>query len=138
MTPKINFRSPTVSEYMSSENLPVGLFSSCPLQPKAWHSQIFSGVITNDDGVVIGMGRIIDDGAIYLHIQDVIVHPEFQRKGIGKLIMDELLKHAEKLGGKHTNIGLMCSKGREKFSRQFGFIDRPNEKFGTGMIKIKE
>ena len=30
----------------------------------------------------------------------------------------------------------MSSKGRENFYKSFGFIERPNEKFGAGMIKI--
>jgi len=52
--------------------------------------------------------------------------------------MNELLNYLDKLGGKNTNIGLMCSKGREDFYKQFGFIERPNDKFGSGMIKIKD
>ena len=74
--------------------------------------------------------------APFIYIQDVIVRPEYQRKGIGSLIMKELLSFAEKSGGKHTNIGLMCSKGREAFYKDFGFIERPNENFGAGMFKI--
>jgi hypothetical protein len=32
----------------------------------------------------------------------------------------------------------MCSKGREDFYKDFGFAERPSEKFGAGMIKIKD
>ena len=82
------------------------------------------------------MGRIVGDGAIYLHIQDVIVRPEFQRQGIGRLIMKELLSFAEKAGGKYTKVRLMSSKGGGEFYKDFGFTERPDEKFGAGMIKI--
>ena len=93
-------------------------------------------VVEDEVGTVVGMGRIIGDNAIYMHIQDVIVRPDLQRQGIGKLIMKELLTYVDGLAGKNTNIGLMCSKGREAFYRTFGFVDRPSEKFGSGMIKV--
>ena len=32
----------------------------------------------------------------------------------------------------------MCSKGRENFYEGFGFVQRPNKRFGAGMIKIVE
>jgi GNAT superfamily N-acetyltransferase len=82
------------------------------------------------------MGRIAGDNAIYLHILDVIVHPAHQRKGIGTLIMSALMEYVDTVASKNTNIGLMCSKGREEFYKGFGFITRPDEKFGAGMITI--
>jgi|SRR5688500_2012322 len=85
----------------------------------------------------IGMGRVIGDNAIYFHIMDVIVHPDFQRKGVGKLIMEALLNYVDQEGGKNTYIGLMSSKGREDFYKGFGFEVRPGEKSGAGMTKIK-
>jgi GNAT superfamily N-acetyltransferase len=71
------------------------------------------------------------------HLQDIIVHPNYQRKGIGKIIVAELLNYVDTVSGKNTHIGLMSSKGREKFYTAFGFVERPTEKFGAGMIKIK-
>jgi ribosomal protein S18 acetylase RimI-like enzyme len=95
-------------------------------------------VVVEGEGKVVGMGRILGDNAIYFHIQDVIVRPEFQGQGLGKIIMDELLDYIDSKGGQNSNIGLMCSKGREPFYRTFGFIDRPNDTFGSGMIMIMQ
>jgi Acetyltransferase (GNAT) family. len=39
---------------------------------------------------IIGFGRVIGDGGIYLYIQDVIVLPEFQGQGIRKYIMNAI------------------------------------------------
>jgi GNAT superfamily N-acetyltransferase len=108
-----------------------------PLIEEGLARSLFSVCVEDPEGTLVGMGRIIGDNAIYLHIQDVIVHPACQGQGIGKLIMNELTKFTDKAGGKNTNIGLMCSKGREKFYNSFGFAVRPNEKHGAGMIKIK-
>ncbi len=39
------------------------------------------------DGVLVGFGRTVDDGKYYASIVDLIVHPEFQGKGIGSSIL---------------------------------------------------
>lgn len=135
MTPTIAYQNPTIGEYNDLRNSVNWPTFAPSLVERALANSLFS-VVAHDDGYILGMGRIVGDGAIYLHIQDVIVRPEYQRKGIGSLIMKELLSFAEKSGGKHTNIGLMCSKGREEFYKDFGFIERPNENFGAGMFKI--
>ncbi|BCB03955.1 hypothetical protein KH172YL63_20880 [Bacillus sp. KH172YL63] len=48
---------------------------------------LFSAIVKVDQ-LIIGMGRIVGDGAIYFYIQDIIVHPDFQGRGIGREIMD--------------------------------------------------
>lgn len=135
MTPKFSYQNPTIGEYNDLRKSVDWPTFAPNLVERALANSLFS-VVARDDGHILGMGRIVGDGAIYLHIQDVIVRPEFQRQGIGRLIMKELLSFAEKAGGKYTNVGLMCSKGREEFYKDFGFTERPNEKFGAGMIKI--
>lgn len=131
-------RSPTAEEYNELRRLAEWPMLDEELVREALANSLFSVVIENETGLIIGMGRVLGDNAIYLHIQDVIVRPQFQRQGIGKLIMNELLGYVNSIGGKNTNIGLMSSKGREDFYKSFGFIERPNEKFGSGMIKIKQ
>jgi len=136
MTPRISYRIPTADEYNELRRLAEWPTFDVELVKKGLSNSLFSVVVHDDKGLIIGMGRILGDNAIYLHVQDVIVRPEFQGQGIGKLIMNELLMYIEKVGVKNTNVGLMCSKGREEFYKTFGFNERPSEKFGAGMIKI--
>ena len=86
---------------------------------------------------IIGMGRLIGDGFINCYIQDVIVYPEYRGKGIGTAIMEKLIAYAKDNGfsGTHITIGLFAAKGKEKFYRQFGFVERPieNGPQGAGM-----
>lgn len=95
------------------------------------------GVCITHENQTVGMGRILGDGAIYFHIQDVIVSPAHQRSGVGKMIMEALMVFVNAHAGSNANIGLMCSKGREPFYEEFGFISRPNANFGAGMIQIR-
>jgi len=129
-------RTPTVSEYNQLRSAVGWPVFEHRLVEEAFRNTLFS-VCVESDGITIAMGRVIGDNAIYLHVQDVIVHPDFQGKGLGKSVMDALLAYIDQVGGKNTNIGLMCSKGREDFYRAFGFEVRPSEKFGAGMIRIK-
>jgi ribosomal protein S18 acetylase RimI-like enzyme len=139
MTNRTNFatihRSPTVDEYNALRSLAQWPAFQEPVVRKALANSLYC-VCIELDSAIVGMGRIAGDNAIYLHILDVIVHPDYQRKGVGKLLMRALMGYVDMVANQNTNIGLMCSKGREEFYKGFGFITRPDEKFGSGMIKI--
>jgi GNAT superfamily N-acetyltransferase len=136
MHPKLLYRLPTVDEYNALRRSVEWPEFGYDLADRALRNTLFSVVVVGDDEEAIGMGRVIGDNAIYFHIQDVIVRPDCHGSGVGALMMKELLAYIEKHSGRNTNIGLMCSKGREPFYRHFGFVERPTEKFGSGMIKV--
>ncbi|MBR0350238.1 MAG: GNAT family N-acetyltransferase [Clostridia bacterium] len=89
-----------------------------------------------DDSKLIGYGRIIGDKTIFLYIQDIMVIPEYQNKHIGTEIMNNLLKQINEYKKINPSIRtyLGASKGKESFYEKFGFISRPNEELGSGMI----
>ena len=131
----VEHRMPIPSEYNELRRVVGWPVFEDSVVKKALANSLF-GVCVVYNGSTIGMGRVLGDGAIYLHLQDVIIHSDFQKQGVGKILMKELMDFVTHTAGKNTNIGLMCSKGKEEFYKGFGFIERPNEKFGAGMIKI--
>ncbi|TMU87256.1 GNAT family N-acetyltransferase [Bacillus sp. BHET2] len=97
-------------------------------------NSVFS-VIVKENHNIIGMGRIVGDGAIYFYIQDIVVHPEYQGRGIGKDIMSALMEYLEENAPEKAFIGLFASKGKEEFYEKYDFNDySPNM---TGMFKVK-
>jgi ribosomal protein S18 acetylase RimI-like enzyme len=72
---------------------------------------------------LIGFGRAISDGAYQAAIYDCAVLPEFQGKGIGKIIMNNILSSIP-----HCNVILYASPGKEGFYQTHGF-----RKMKTGM-----
>lgn len=94
------------------------------------------------DNKIVGMGRIVGDGARNFYIQDVNVHPDYQGQGIGKAIVEKLLLYIENytnnlnLTNCRFQIGLMAAKGKESFYEPFGFRKRPNDSQGNGMSLI--
>ena len=61
---------------------------------KAIHNGLFN-VAAVYDGKTVGMGRLVGDGAMYWYLQEIIVLPEYQRKGIGTKIVSRLVKYVE-------------------------------------------
>lgn len=102
---------------------------------KALKNSIFTVTASIDDKVV-GMGRMVGDGAVICYIQDLVVHPSYQKLGVGEALMRRLVNYAESLRFENTELMLclMCAKGRESFYTKYGFIARPTENLGPGMI----
>ena len=98
----------------------------------ALKQDLFSIGIFND-GRLIGMGRVIGDGGLYFYIQDVVVMPEYQGKGIGKLIMENIEAFLEKSTPNNAFIGLMAAEGVWRFYENYGYKVRPDT--GPGMYK---
>lgn len=81
---------------------------------------------------LIGFGRIISDGIYQTLICDVMVHPEYQGQGIGKKIIEALLKKCEEEGIKW--VQLFCAKGKQEFYHKLGFISRESEAPGMSIF----
>ena len=103
---------------------------------KAINNSIFNVVAYINDKPV-GMGRVVGDGDVICYVQDLVVHPKYQELGVGKKIMESLINYVEDLKEDESEIMmcLMCAKGREKFYKKFGFISRPTDNLGPGMIQ---
>lgn len=84
----------------------------------------------------IAMGRIIGDDRITFFIKDVAVLSDYQKKGIGNLIMKHLLSYIESKGSDYAYIGLMSTLSNEHFYEKLGFRKRPNNQQGHGMVKF--
>lgn len=89
-----------------------------------------------DDNRIIGYGRIIGDGLIYLYIHDIMVHPSYQGQGIGKQIMNKLVSKINELKKQNPYLRayLGASLGKEEFYKKCGFITRKEAGLGPGMI----
>jgi GNAT superfamily N-acetyltransferase len=87
---------------------------------------------------VIAMGRLVGDGFTICYIQDLIVLPEYQGKGVGTAIIERLIRYIRDNSMPDTFVttGLFSAQGKEAFYQKFGFVIRPNERMGAGMHLI--
>jgi GNAT superfamily N-acetyltransferase len=91
-------------------------------------------ICAKDGDITIGIGRVIGDGSITFYIQDVIVDADYQGRGIGKRIMEYIMRFIASKATPGAVVGLMAAKGKEGFYEKFGFIGRPTDQYGKGMI----
>ena len=56
-----------------------------------------------DGDKIIAMARMIGDMGLDYYIKDVIVRPEYQSKGIGRLLINELLKFVNNNGIRYVD-----------------------------------
>ena len=88
-----------------------------------------------DNGRAVGVMRLLWDGGYIAFLSDVMVDPEYQGRGIGKVLIEssiQKIKNDIKPGYK-VKLNLMAAKGKEAFYEKFGFSCRPNDKVGAGM-----
>lgn len=126
-------RIPTVEEYIKLRNsVGWGIAERESIQ-KGLSNSLYA-VCIEFGGNIIGMGRVIGDGALAYYIQDIIVLPAFQKQGVGRLIMDDIIRHLKKNCTPNSIVGLMAAKRVTAFYEKYGFIARPDEKHGPGMF----
>lgn len=75
------------------------------------------------DGMV-GMARIVGDGAIFFEIVDVAVHPDFQRQGVGRQLMRNALDWLARHAHPTAFVTLHANAGSQPFYRSLGFQRR--------------
>lgn len=57
-----------------------------------------------DGEKIVAMARMIGDFGLCYYIKDVVVRPEYQRRGIGRLLIGELMKFIREHGVPDTDI----------------------------------
>lgn len=85
---------------------------------------------------VVAVGRIVGDGFMYFYVQDIIVHPQFQGKGLGALVMQHIESYLLKHCSIGATIGLLAAQGKEGFYEKFGYKARDGSSLGMGMCKF--
>ncbi len=98
------------------------------------NSVIVKKIIVDDK--TVGMARAIGDGLYYL-IVDVVIIKEYQGKGLGKLLIEEIVKEVynKTKDGQKASINLVSMQGKETFYEKCGFRKIPFDFTGYGMIR---
>jgi len=108
-----------------------------PQIKKALENSLYT-ICIKDSGKPIGMGRLIGDGSMAFTVKDVAVLPSHQRKGIGKMILETMMKYIKECTpqGQHICVELFSGYEKEAFYEQFGFDKKPDGFVGYGMMTL--
>lgn len=104
---------------------------------RALGASLFSMSIVCGDETV-GFGRLVGDGVLYFFLTDVVVRADHRGCGLGDVIVRSLMEFALAAGGRSGSIGLMSASGKESFYARYGFVARPDDRFGAGMTWVAE
>lgn len=130
MNYQIEERAPSPEEYCQ-------LRIRAGLSPKP-HSTAAMGlpnslyaISLRDEGALIGMGRVVGDGACFFQIVDVAVDPRYQGLGLGKVIMDKIEEYLCSVARGGAFVSLIGDK--PEFYEKLGY--RHTAPGGYGMYK---
>lgn len=87
-------------------------------------SYAFAVVVKNPEGKAIGMGRILSDGVSDAYIQDVVILPEYRKKGLGRMLVNFLLNVC--ISHRILWIGLVSEPNQDCFYSSCGFKKMKN------------
>lgn len=87
--------------------------------------QSWTMVSAYDGERLVGFGRIISDGILHAMIVDLIVSAEYQGRGIGAMLLGELVARCQGAGVR--DVQLFCARGQAAFYERQGFQVRPTD-----------
>ncbi len=119
-----------MSDYVVSNELPtaadyVALRITCGLSAKSLQSAEVSlpksvfGVSVEYGGETVGMGRIVGDGGCFLQIVDIAVHPDHQKQGLSRKIMEALMNFIDENVPESAFVSLFADV--DYLYQKFGF-----------------
>jgi GNAT superfamily N-acetyltransferase len=83
--------------------------------------------------LLVGVARVMGDGALYFFLADLIVAPEFHGSGYGDRLMHAVTSYFDRSAMPGATITLVPLNGQETFYEKFGFVRCPSGPFGTAM-----
>ena len=103
----------------------VNLFNSVGWKTAEYPNRLYTAIKNSeyvmsvwDDDELIGLISAISDGAINVFITYLLVKPEYQKQGVGKIMMNDFCKHFKGYGRRILSTEL----DKEKYYNKFGFV----------------
>jgi ribosomal protein S18 acetylase RimI-like enzyme len=117
---KVSYTPPAPADYINLR-LEAGMSEKSVEAAKIGLENSLFSVTVFHESVVVGMGRVIGDGGAFFQIVDIAVKPAFQGKGLGKLVMKELMAYLDKHTYEGSYVSLIADAPADKLYEQFGF-----------------
>ena len=91
-----------------------------------------------DGEKIVAMARVIGDKGLCYYIKDVVVHPDYQSRGLGRILIGEILEYINANGVQGTDIAVELCAMPDKipFYEKFGFAANEAQRLRV-MQKVK-
>lgn len=125
-------QTPTVADYCHLR-VATGLSPKTPEAARIGLAATLFAVQIRHQGQIIGMGRLVGDGACHCQICDIAVLPQHQGKGLGKQIMQALMDYVDTRLPDSCYVNLIADGDAKFLYQQFGFADVAPASIGMGL-----
>src|SRR5690348_17640627 len=118
--PLLQLQVPAVDEYLALR-VAAGLSAMSAEGAREGLARSWCAVCVRCDGELVGMGRVVGDGGLFLFVVDIAVAPAWQRRGLGRRIMQALMEQVHARAFPCTQVGLIADGPAHLLYEKFGF-----------------
>ncbi|WP_462418944.1 GNAT family N-acetyltransferase [Kytococcus sp. Marseille-QA3725] len=115
--------APTLAEYLDMRPAaglsPVTAEQGAPALTGSWAW----ATVRAPDGRLAAMGRVIGDGGWCFHVADMATHPDHQRRGLGRAVLQRLLDRITAEAPERPYVTLMGDGPGRRLYSSMGFVD---------------
>ena len=104
---QIKFEPPSVDNFLRLREI-TGLSPRSQKGAEIGLVNSLFAITVHDKSKVIGMGRIVGDGGLNFEVVDIAVDPEYQGKGLGRMIMENIMIFLDKNAPNGSYISLIA------------------------------
>jgi ribosomal protein S18 acetylase RimI-like enzyme len=116
----VSYKPPTPSDYINLR-LEAGMSGKSQKAAEIGLKNSLFSVTVYDESTLVAMGRLIGDGGAFFQIVDIAVKPAYQGKGLGKLVLKELMEYLDQHTYEGSYVSLIADAPANKLYEQFGF-----------------
>ena len=88
------------------------------------------------EGKLIGMGRVVGDGGCNFEVVDIAVHPDYQKIGVGQMIMSAIMSYLEKNAPESAYVSLIADHHSPALYKKYGFVFTTPDSVGMALKRV--
>ena len=90
--------------------------------------------VVEHEGRAVAMGRVIGDGGWYFHVADMATLPEHQGRGLGRLVLTDLLEQIAEVAPPDPYVTLMADAPGRRLYASMGFVETAPRSLGMVLV----
>jgi GNAT superfamily N-acetyltransferase len=118
--PELQLQVPAIEEYLALR-VAAGLSAMSAEGAREGLQASWCSVCVRTGAELIGMGRVVGDGGLFRFEVDIAVTPAWQRRGLGRRIMQALMEQVHARAFPYTQVGLIADGPAYLLYEKFGF-----------------
>lgn len=116
----IEYRIPPVEDYLRLR-ISAGLTPRDRASAEAGLPNSSVAVVALEGAAIVGMGRVIGDGALFFQVVDIAVEPHLHGQGLGKAIMVALIGRLAQIVPGRAYVSLIADGEAHRLYARYGF-----------------